>query len=1129
MTDRPAPEGKRLLIELLQEAAQLEHCLLNAYLYAACSLKSTPQEWATVTVDGEEHPNARRAVQFERSRRWKQWILGVSHEEMLHLHYVQCLLRSLGARPCFDLPERGPEGWRFKGWKSSSGGEPVDPDGVTIPVTGLTMDNIRDFVQYESTDALQDVETFGDEAVAVFRDLQRFEQHYFYASVLRYVDDEHRAELIGQLERIYREVPPVPPGPQFQAFAADSLRGLPAGRDVEFQSIGDLYNHAIAPLFEEAFESGWIENDNRDLNNELQNPNYAAEGFLPIGPVHRDKNFEADAAANSHDPLRNYQRVEDIITEIVQEGEGFADFLGQAKRFLDEVGGADGAQAYLAAVLDDQTSPDPTPELVQLGQLVRISHLTRFAVIWAEMDEERELAESVGASFDPVRSPVDVSASATLTKLADQLAQQFNACFLVLLAWLSRIYEVQDWRVDEDERKAIEMLAAWPLMSLSVRPMLELASTVMDQERVDRLFRIEPDYLPGLPLHALQVYELWAAPERSQQVDDEIDYHAMRTLAATANWARSQLAAVEQLDGLDPTTRELISSRLEEISHLDTFKAQFPYRVAGGYSDRMPDLTYRQDHEGSDRFSEGPALPAGANGQSPPLWEDTALLRLRFAGWGLVQLATDPDPPQDEVGCSGTHMLHAADGDKRLDQALVWQVTDPATTIVRGPDALPPVGVRCVDASIVVTDGAGKAGYVPQQQMSSAGAVQTTGMQYSVELTGLNPLWTIPAADLGGEIGIDLLTKDGTRPFLNGYNHVVSQDGEAIDPFVIAVVTRTGSADQDELVTREVFNDGHTFLSMNPLEQLESSRRPVGFGSSASLPDWVLPLLPDDAPAPTNPPAFAGGFLEGRAERLIDALREAVADSPADRGSIDTAVSLAERSRLVSVPRGTTFGWLTAVLHYGHTVSGPKHVGEGAAALIERALEPTGLGGSVLDGVDRSSPNGRWFAKYTLGVMDTDGLRNLVYGELLIPIAVSASGDLELPQRFEFPTGLSQAAVAKVARFDDPFWTDGYHVEGDTRSINVGGRTVTERLTDHGPYGYRYTIDGLPGSCGPVSGTLGVVGSDGDGHGALDWQVDAPADAVTSAVDVLTYVGRTAAQMEAALDRLVSPRRVIRT
>lgn len=33
------------LTKALQLAAQLEHCLLNSYINAACSLKSTPEEF----------------------------------------------------------------------------------------------------------------------------------------------------------------------------------------------------------------------------------------------------------------------------------------------------------------------------------------------------------------------------------------------------------------------------------------------------------------------------------------------------------------------------------------------------------------------------------------------------------------------------------------------------------------------------------------------------------------------------------------------------------------------------------------------------------------------------------------------------------------------------------------------------------------------------------------------------------------------------------------------------------------------------------------------------------------------------------------------------------------------------
>ena len=42
-----------LLEQLLDEAAEVEHCLLNTYLFAGCSLKSLPEEFATLS-DGRE-------------------------------------------------------------------------------------------------------------------------------------------------------------------------------------------------------------------------------------------------------------------------------------------------------------------------------------------------------------------------------------------------------------------------------------------------------------------------------------------------------------------------------------------------------------------------------------------------------------------------------------------------------------------------------------------------------------------------------------------------------------------------------------------------------------------------------------------------------------------------------------------------------------------------------------------------------------------------------------------------------------------------------------------------------------------------------------------------------------------
>lgn len=76
------------LVSMLAEAAEIEHCLMCTYLFAAFSLK---QE---LTEGLHEHELA--AV-----RRWRAEVIAIATEEMLHLALVNNLLTALGARPHF--------------------------------------------------------------------------------------------------------------------------------------------------------------------------------------------------------------------------------------------------------------------------------------------------------------------------------------------------------------------------------------------------------------------------------------------------------------------------------------------------------------------------------------------------------------------------------------------------------------------------------------------------------------------------------------------------------------------------------------------------------------------------------------------------------------------------------------------------------------------------------------------------------------------------------------------------------------------------------------------------------------------------------------------------------------------
>lgn len=79
------------LIAALHEAAEIEHGLLLQYLYAALSLRQTPDESLT-------------PQQFAVLRQWKGTLLGVAVDEMGHLGTVFNLLAAVGAQPHLDRP-----------------------------------------------------------------------------------------------------------------------------------------------------------------------------------------------------------------------------------------------------------------------------------------------------------------------------------------------------------------------------------------------------------------------------------------------------------------------------------------------------------------------------------------------------------------------------------------------------------------------------------------------------------------------------------------------------------------------------------------------------------------------------------------------------------------------------------------------------------------------------------------------------------------------------------------------------------------------------------------------------------------------------------------------------------------
>jgi hypothetical protein len=89
-TGKPATGGKpasrRDLLYLLSQAAELEHSLACQYIFAACTLKQGTDEGISEAQ--------RRAI-----RRWRERIIAIAEEEMLHLALASNLLTALGGAP----------------------------------------------------------------------------------------------------------------------------------------------------------------------------------------------------------------------------------------------------------------------------------------------------------------------------------------------------------------------------------------------------------------------------------------------------------------------------------------------------------------------------------------------------------------------------------------------------------------------------------------------------------------------------------------------------------------------------------------------------------------------------------------------------------------------------------------------------------------------------------------------------------------------------------------------------------------------------------------------------------------------------------------------------------------------
>ena len=1070
----PKDADYKTLVALLREAARLELALMCSYLFTACSIKQLPAEFG-------DHP--RRAAQFEQARQLKTSILRIAVEEMVHLHYVNCLLRGLGERREFRMPPHEDGAFQFQDWEPIVNGDCTPLPTVPIRIVKCTAAQLRHFVLFESTDALQDVsrQQLEHDADTIYR----WEMMLPCAQMTQCTTivpgapiaaltppDKAMTGMLYQLftgavaadhatvpapppcvsSRVHDTSstapahdasdapPPPPPAERVNEPKADTANVRvppppPADRVHEltetakapnvppaplpqtafiFRSVADLYNK-ILTLYDKAHANGWMVQNNKDFANEI---NYESDnGFLPFPLLaNRGGRFNQMDEKNAQD-LMHYAS---MIKEIVEEGEGHGDFVDQLAAFLaaypPTFEGICQFSSGKAAAQKKTMCPVKTPSEVPNPDdvaVLRSAHLYGFLRGYGFLRNELSLDAKFCLFRQPIitnqtttpprqsgnaQPPPTTSAAAgapssgVLQTLHDGIAQNFNVVFLCVTTWLGRMYDTEHWFEDRSRRHAIENLATFPLMSMGIRPLLELCGLFGD-DVARLLFRIgrndhPRDFLPHSNPFAAALWLKAHITDHSESDHVQMDRLSLAALSDVATWIRSIGEGVKQLPPgtLSQAIMDVIEAAVVNAGSISELATQFPWVATGALGNFPPppgadlpkeagdiaEMTaysedvarYASGGGGPPQAQQGPILQQQATAGGPPgspgspILRKTAVLRLRFQGSVGVCHATDPDPSADVQGISGNVFLRAADvtpSFRHLQRAIDFQATTSTVNRELGPTTdpdshplTPRIGVKVTDATVLMADSAtvsapitgvlGDSTYPKPYQLVRAVQLSEMGTVASVR----NLVTAHPTTR------VHLETVDGVRPEFFGRNGLVVSQGEPIDPFQLALTT-----DGDDLATRtlrrSVLGPPGAMTAMPAWQRGYTGRFPLGYalapnGFTAGLSPWAMTHLDEPwktnlAAAATNPRAifsFADQTMAQRTPVMFREMQALCAGNvlPSDTPSCDKLVTLACRLGQF-VPKfcggGIASIWLSITTFFGHTISGALSTGEGAA------------------------------------------------------------------------------------------------------------------------------------------------------------------------------------------------------
>jgi hypothetical protein len=515
------------LVEKLKLAAQLEHGLLVSYLTAAASIKTRMEEFT-------DYPE-RSPVHFEYARDWKRGIMSVAKEEMRHLHLVNELLRSLGAAPEFGLAPRRRNAMVVSDWNDKLARTCLVPlsdnakcsNETLIPFRHFDLESIRDFVGFEATDSFQDAVP----STSLTQQIREWEIKQRVEGILPHGDESD----VAYLEKLYNgkplaRFPRLPDAVHEMVIDAEGLiHDATSGKEYDelltakFQSIADLYkqiNESYTAFFNSTRSKHEFEKHLHDIIGfeKYMNDDDAQEGFMPVGRRVFDHGATLNEMVDNYmNPLISAANVSRMIEEIVLEGEGFPDFVNKATDMMH------------SGIKDLQLTG---------------SHLYTFLTISLNLRHETNLANAKGYTLHP--SHTVVPSSPELDALGRQAVCQTNAIYLVLRNWLTQLYSEAKWANDQEFKRAFKMLGTGVLMSMGVRPALELAS-FFGINATDNLFREDEEgftcNLKAVALWQLSHNKSISVPDYRHRMVDL----SLQILTEVASWAEATLPQVPSI------------------------------------------------------------------------------------------------------------------------------------------------------------------------------------------------------------------------------------------------------------------------------------------------------------------------------------------------------------------------------------------------------------------------------------------------------------------------------------------------------------------------------------------------------------------------------------------------------